>query len=165
VDYWISKAVTLGMQNVALYELDSREFLRLVITKLQKENKTAVFYLDAHEGMLNASSLPVAEELAILFSLEAFVVFIDDFRIPNDDSFVYGKYGGTSIDVKLVRDVSLRAGIGHCYFPCYRSSEETGFVTGFCLFWRSQELDARVQKRTFPFDLIRAFSLDANEYV
>ena len=61
----------------------------------KREKKTPVFYLDAHEGALDASSLPLTEELEILLSLENLVVVIDDFRLPDDDSFVFGEYGGT----------------------------------------------------------------------
>jgi hypothetical protein len=164
-EYRISKAITLGLRNITLYKLDSRAFLRLVTSRLQHEKQTPMLYLDAHEGTLDASSLPLAEELEFVFSLDSFVVIVDDFRVPHDDSFVFGTYGETSIELPLIRNLLLRAGILDCYFPSYRSSEETGFVTGFCLFWRSRELDEEMPRRAFPSNLIRRFNLERNEYV
>lgn len=160
IDYMISKSITAGMHGIKLYKQDSRDFVNFITQRLIRDPMTPIFYLDAHEGRLDAHSLPLLDELEALSLLETFVVVIDDFQVPQDNNFEFGTYGEVSIEISLIRKVLLSAGIKRCFFPSYLSSEETGFVTGFCILWRSEILDKAVGRGNFPFNLIRAIDLE-----
>lgn len=164
-DFKISQFLTLGLSNIQLFNLDSIKFLEHITPILKKDKKIPIFYLDAHEGALDATSLPLADEIRILKPLDEFIVVIDDFKIPHDPEFVYGTYGGISIDLGLISNVLLELGINQCFLPAYKCKEETGFVTGFCIFWRSKQLDSKIDFNQFPFNLLKEYSVKSENNI
>jgi len=158
-DYRISRFVTFGISGISLANLDSRAFLRDTLERLKPLKSNAFFYLDAHEGELDQDSLPLAEEIRTILELDSFVVMIDDFHVPDDDGFRWGTYGGVAVDIHLIRNQLLSSGIHNCYFPAYTASTDTGYKSGYCLFWRSEVLDRQIGDGAFPHTLLRTFSL------
>jgi hypothetical protein len=158
-DYLISRCVTVGMSHISLYNLDSREFLKQAVGRVKAENLTPFIYLDAHEGELDLTSLPLADEIRIIMDLDSFVVMIDDFRVPSTDGFRWGTYGGVAIDLPLIENHLKAGGITSCYFPGYPPPSDGGSQSGYCAFWRNQALDREVGRETFPFDLLRAYTV------
>lgn len=165
-DYFISKIVTFGIKNIHLYNLDSIIFLQEVIEKFDSHKIIPFFYLDAHEGEIDKDSLPLVEEISIILKkVEQFVVLIDDFRVPDNDDFKWGRYGKIDVDLKLIKEILLEAEIENCYFPNYKTEEESNYPSGYSIFWRSPILDTKMKSASFPFDLIRTFSLKQNSYI
>ncbi len=165
-NYRISRAVTFGLPHIVLAHDDSRNFLRQACAHLKGlPGAKPFFYLDAHENELDLDSLPLAEELRLLFALDEFVAMIDDFQVPLDASFVAGTYGGVVVNVELIRAALLEAGITTCYFPAYTAAQDSGYPSGYCLLWRSERLDALLQRPTFPLDLIRPYAVEQRAYV
>lgn len=163
-DYLISRVVTFGISKITLFNLDSREFLNSSVAKLKRTNIIGIFYLDAHEGS-DSNSLPLKEEIKTILELDTFVVMIDDFRVPSEEGFGYGTYGGIHVDINLIRDELLSANIKSCYFPDYMPSKDTGYPSGYCIFWRSTLLDKLIVKGDFPFNLLKKFSVQQSSYL
>jgi hypothetical protein len=112
-----------GDQNIFLFNLDSRNFIRDL--KISRQAKT-FFYLDAHWG----ADLPLREELNLIIQkFENFVVMIDDFEVPNDPEYQCDDYGpGKRLSL---RDFPLHQDNGiACYFPARPSSQESGLRRG-----------------------------------
>jgi hypothetical protein len=155
-DHIVSRLVTLGMADVSLACAHSIAFLSSVVPKIASDSRQPIFYLDAHEGRLDSHSLPLVEELSLILGLRSFVVIIDDFQVPRRDGFVFGSYGGASINLSLIQSTMKSGGVSRCYFPAYEPDYETGFVTGYCVLWKSPKLDIAFMRRKFPFDLLAA---------
>jgi hypothetical protein len=112
-----------GDQNLFLFNLDSRNFIRDL--KISRQART-FFYLDAHWG----ADLPLREELNLVIQkFEKFVVMIDDFEVPNDPEYQFDDYGpGKRLslrDFPLHQDNRIA-----CYFPARPSSQESGLRRG-----------------------------------
>ena len=140
-------------------------FLRSV--RRLKTNPASIpfFYLDAHENELDPSSLPLEEEVQIILTLDEFAVMIDDFRVPFIESFEAREYAGVIIEIELIESFLMLNGIKICYFPSYVPSQDTGYPSGFCVFWRSDRLDSIMNSRSFPLNLIRPYSLTEGSYL
>jgi|WetSurMetagenome_2_1015567.scaffolds.fasta_scaffold173622_1 hypothetical protein len=165
-NYLISRAVTLNMPNIVLVKDDSRNFLRKVCLDIKTNSaSTPFFYLDAHENELDPSSLPLEEEIQIILTLDEFAVMIDDFQVPFMDSFEARRYAGVIIEIELIKRFLMLKGIEICYFPAYASSQDTGYPSGFCVFWRSARLNSMLQNHSFPMNLIRPYSLAKGAYL
>src|SRR5439155_2475135 len=117
------------------------------------------FYLDAHENELGPSSLPLKEEIEIILSLDEFVVMIDDFRIPLRDDYQAGIYAGVALEIGLLEKWLMQQAITSCYFPTYASAQDSGYQRGFCVFWRSANLDRAMERPVFPLTLMGPYSL------
>jgi hypothetical protein len=112
-----------GDQNLFLFNLDSRNFIRDL--KISRQAKT-FFYLDAHWG----ADLPLREELNLIIQkFDNFVVMIDDFEVPNDPEYKFDDYGpGKRLSL---RDFPLHQDNGiACYFPARPSCQESGLRRG-----------------------------------
>jgi hypothetical protein len=123
VNFEFAKWRLRGSQNLLLFNLDSREFIREL--KISRQART-FFYLDAHWG----ADLPLQEELDLIFqNFENFVVMIDDFEVPNDPGYQVDDYGpGKRLsprDFPLHRDTRIA-----CYFPARAASQESGLKRG-----------------------------------
>ncbi|MCC7362535.1 MAG: hypothetical protein IT317_23845 [Anaerolineales bacterium] len=165
-NYCISRLVTLGLPQITLIHADSRAFLRRVCAELKAvPGARPCFYLDAHENELDLATLPLAEELPLIFALDEFAVLVDDFGVPEQAGYRAGTFGGVTVEVDLIRPLLLDQGIRTCYFPAYPAAEDTGYPSGFCLFWRSARLDAAMRERAFPLDLIHPYSVERRAYV
>jgi len=165
-NYLISRIVTFNMPNIFIFRDDSRNFLHRVCSHLQTVPEARpFFYLDAHENELDTNSLPLKEEIQIIFSLNEFVVMIDDFRIPLMDSFEARMYAGVVIEIKLIKDILTHSRIKTCYFPAYHSSQDTGYPCGYCVFWRSEKLDSLMKSSLFPLNLLRPYAITEEVYL
>jgi hypothetical protein len=68
-NYRISRLVTLGLPQITLANADSRHFLRESCAELKSSPEARpFFYLDAHENELDLETLPLAEELDLVFA-------------------------------------------------------------------------------------------------
>jgi hypothetical protein len=112
-----------SLQNVNLFNLDSREFIRDL--KISRQSATFV-YLDAHWG----EDLPLQEEVNLVIgNFRDFVIMIDDFEVPKDTGYGYDDYGpGKRLSL---RDFPLHLDNRvACYFPARPSSRESGLRRG-----------------------------------
>lgn len=112
-----------NLQNVNLFNMDSREFIRDL--KISRQSTTFV-YLDAHWN----ADLPLQEEVElVLGNFKNFVIMIDDFEVPNDTGYGYDDYGpGKRLslgDFPFHLDSRVA-----CYFPARLSSRESGLRRG-----------------------------------
>ena len=164
-DYRVSKLMTAGLSNMTLYNADCIGFLRSLAAKDEIKKGVPFFYLDAHEGELDSTSLPLEEEIRNLLSLDSFVVLIDDFIVPGEPGYVHGSYGGRNVELDLIRRVLAEGGIETCYFPGYAPEDETGHRSGYCVFWRNAALDREMEHPSFPLAWLRAYDPQATEAV
>jgi hypothetical protein len=165
-NYFISQLVTFNLPHITLVKADSRHFLRQVVADLKPAaGARPFFYLDAHENELDLDSLPLAEELDLLFALDEFVILVDDFQVPEAAGFKAGTFGGVVVEVNLIRAQLLANGITTCYFPAYPAGEDTGYPSGYCVFWRSARLDAALRAPAFPLTLLRPYGVAAQAYL
>jgi hypothetical protein len=116
-----------GSPNVTLVQGDSATALRFLATRNPWSQTPAFFYLDAHW----AKHLPLREEIeAIRQGWSAFVVVIDDFKVPDDAGYGYDNYGpGESLELAIMAplvDISIVA-----YWPAVGSMQETGARRGW----------------------------------
>jgi hypothetical protein len=123
VNFEFAKWRLRGAQNIFLFNLDSRKFIRDL--SIARGTKT-FFYLDAHWG----ADLPLREELELIFrNFEDFAVMIDDFEVPNDPGYEVDDYGpGKRLslrDFPLHQDRRIA-----CYFPARAASQESGLRRG-----------------------------------
>jgi hypothetical protein len=158
-EHYRSRLWTLGMRGITLHREDSPAFLRRVTSGIETNHTMPFFYLDAHEGALDPSSLPLIDEIRPILALSQFAVLVDDLRVPDDDGFLWGTYGPVALEIGLLSEGLRAAGINRCFFPAYSPTTETGRPSGYCLFWRSTALDRASQARQFPFDQLRPYSL------
>jgi len=112
-----------NFQNINLFNMDSREFIRDL--KISRQSTTFI-YLDAHWGV----DLPLQEEVDLVVgNFREFVIMIDDFEVPKDTGYGYDDYGPG-------KKLSLRDFPFHldsrvaCYFPARPSSRESGLRRG-----------------------------------
>ncbi len=164
-NYLISRAVTWNMPGITLCRADSPNFLRQECARLKSlPGACPFFYLDAHENELDLSSLPLEEEVRAILSLPEFVAMVDDFRVPQVESFEARSYAGKVIDVGLIKDLLQAADIHTCHFPAYGPADDTGYPSGYGLFWRSRKLDRIMENPPFPLNLLRPYSLAEEKY-
>ncbi len=165
VEHYVSRLLTLGLRGVSLRRQDSRAFVRDIAADLGRQHRVPFFYLDAHEGALDPTSLPLMDEVRPILDLACFVALVDDMRVPEVPGFKWGTYGETQLEIGLLARGLAGAGIGRCFFPAYSPTIETGHVSGYCLFWRSARLDNAYVTRQFPFNLLRAYDLASASYL
>jgi len=116
-----------GKATIKTVNSDSRVFLRTIIRKEAMENKTTLFYLDAHWG----DDLPLCEELEIIFGTsDRAVVMIDDFKVPDDPGYTYDDYGeGIALTPEYIAPVVDKYRLSH-FYPSAGSEVETGACRG-----------------------------------
>jgi hypothetical protein len=154
-NYLISRIVTCGMAAVVLSNEDSRSFLLRVCSRLRTRSEaTPFFYLDAHEDESDMMSLPLEEELSAVLALDTCVVMIDDVHVPTAGGFEAREYAGRVISVDMLRSLLVAKDIKTCYFPAYAASQDTGYPSGYCILWRSAQLDEAAARPTFPLNLL-----------
>jgi hypothetical protein len=159
IDYYFAAVMALGLKDIRRFRMESTVFLPMVARDIRARNRNPLIYLDAHEGRLNSGSLPLKEELDQILLLDRFVCVIDDFKVENFQ-YRYGTYADVSVDLPLVRETLHRGGIHRVFMPNYGPGTDTGFPSGYCVFWRGHEEPAaeRNQDR-FPFSLLQGFDL------
>ena len=97
---------------------DSRPFLRRLGGRA--ENRTTLFYLDAHWH----HDLPLREEVEIITDLwQLGVMIIDDFEVPDDPGYTFDDYGPGK---RLCVDYLPPTAGWRLFFPMLRAEQETG---------------------------------------
>lgn len=156
----VAKFVTWGLPEVHITHATSERWLTGEVER-QRNRKDArpCFYLDAHpEG--DAENWPVRTELASILTLDSFLVVIDDFIVPVAQHSSQGQWAG-ALNTTMIQSDLLGGGIRQLYFPSYPLDFETGYGrTGFAIAFRSPELGSALQLGRFPFDLLKAYSLN-----
>lgn len=152
----LSKLVTIGERNVRISWDSSTDFIRRLVGRRLVEGRP-LFYLDAHWEQ----HLPLVDEIALITQMKQFAVIIDDFSVPSIEDFGHDNYNELPLGTDLIRDTLLSGGISKCYFPNYSPSIETGLRRGYCVFWRSDELEEVFSERSscFPLNLLTAYDL------
>ena len=153
-NFIISRIMTIGVRNIKMFKGSSPKVLYHLVSSGLLLNESPLFYLDAHWGKY----LPLMEEIKLITQLERFAVIVDDFQVPGK-SFGYDIYNGLPLGLELVRDTLLSKGIAKCYLPNYAPEIETGFRRGYCIFWKSFELDKAYQEGIFPLNLLTLYEL------
>jgi len=126
--------------SVSLYNMDSREFLLSLSDKPEISEKECFLYLDAHWG----KAVPLKEEISIIGSRwKKFIIMIDDFQVPDDDGYQYGKYGTLrNINIsKLHSDYNLCA-----FFPAFPSREEYPVAQGCVILTKNDHFAGPLQE-------------------
>ena len=84
--------------------------------------------MDAHWG----EDLPLKEEVEqITNNYLNYLICIDDFAVPNDNSWGFDSYEGTKLDIDMLLKNLENTKI---YFPDYNSDLESGEKKRFCIF-------------------------------
>ena len=50
-------------------------------------------------------------------------------------------------------------------FPAYPSSQDTGYPSEYCVFWRSEKIDCMMKTTVFPLDLINPYAIAEGVYL
>ena len=158
-NYLVARLVSWGLSDVYLTHAPTERWLPGEVER-QRHLKDArpFFYLDAHpEG--DAENWPIGPELASILKLDSFLVAIDDFIVPTEQPSSRGQWAG-SLNPTMIQTGLLAGGIRQLYFPSYPPDFETGYGrTGFAIAFRSTELSNALQLDSFPFNLLKPYSL------
>ena len=113
-------------QNLCLYRMDSRDFLRSLAAATSFPKQNIFFYLDAHWE----NDLPLREEIEIIVSYwRQSVIMIDDFCVPGTD-YEYDNYGeGKALNLDYLYPVIVKNLIP-IFFPAVGADGETGAKRG-----------------------------------
>lgn len=138
--YSLAKMRLKKVEFVHLHNMDSREFLMELSRNPDITQNECFIYLDAHWG----KDLPLKEEISIIASSwENFVIMIDDFRVPDDEGYVYDKFG----TLKYINMDRLKTKHNLCaYFPSMPSSHEPISPTGCVVLAKNDQYAGRLRK-------------------
>ncbi len=114
----LAKSRLKDKKNVDIFNMDSRKFLH----KLKKDSDLiqdrCFFYLDAHWG----KDVPLKEEIETIASCwDSYIIMIDDFKVPDDDGYLYGSYG--TLEAIGIEDLHRKYGLAS-FFPVLKSADE-----------------------------------------
>ena len=112
--FLISKIRFLDKKNIKLINGDSAD----ILLNITPNNKKIFFYLDAH----SQSSLPLKKEIEHCLKFENSVILIDDFKVPNNDSFGYDTYNNLDLSIENYEEIMDR----DLYFPNYKTDIDVG---------------------------------------
>ncbi len=106
---------------------DSRAMLRRLSQRVDIDQKTALFYLDAHWD----EDLPLREEVSLVArGWERAVVVIDDFRVPDDAGYGFDDYGpGKRLEASYLPAEDLAG--WERFYPAAPAMTETGPRRGY----------------------------------
>jgi hypothetical protein len=160
INYCVARLIACCLHGVHIFHDRSEHWLPNQVQRVsQTENCLPLFYLDAHAGV-DPASCPILAELSVIFRLDSFLIFIDDFVVPGKD-FKGSTYGDVRLDLELIRPVLLAAGINKVYLPSYSPLLESGYArAGFVVLFRSAVLKKILENPRFPFDLLQAYVLE-----
>jgi hypothetical protein len=124
--YSYAETRTKKINNIYLYQNDSRVFLRDLSSNNNLLHENVFFYLDAH-GWENQ---PLNEEILIIFkNWQNSVVMVDDFKVPETD-YAFDDYGeNKTLDLNFIGKTILTLNL-KVYFPKEGPEKETGFKRG-----------------------------------
>lgn len=163
--YLLSRLLTAGLSGMSIYHGESVDFLRERVTQFSANpTATPLFFLDAHGGSdgtgRTGDSCPLLEELETVLALPRLAVVVDDVALPG---FIGGVYGEQSIDLQMLAPVLLKHGISSWRVPVYEASQDLGWPSGYCVFWRGIQADSAEFSRQFPLTLLGEQSLNIPE--
>ena len=126
----LAKRFCQGIDNIEFFEGQSPLFLQQVCDILRPSNThKALFLLDAHWN----DYWPLFDETKIVSSLPAYVVFIDDFEVPDKPIFHYDNYQG------IKNCLATHAGVlgDGCYVPNYDPDYACKSPSGYGVFFKN----------------------------
>jgi len=137
-----SETRTKKINNINLYQNDSRTFLRDLSSNKNLLHENVFFYLDAH-GWENH---PLNEEILIIFNnWQNSIVMVDDFKVPETD-YAFDDYGGNKIlDLNFIKKTISTLDL-KVYFPKEGPEKETGFKRGCVILAREKESVEKLEK-------------------
>lgn len=140
--YSYSETRTKKINNIHLYQNDSRLFLSDLSSNKKLLHENVFFYLDAHGG----EDQPLNEELSIIFNnWRNSVVMVDDFKVPGTD-YAFDDYGDNKIlDLNFIEKSILTLNL-KAYFPKDGPEKETGFKRGCIILARGKDSIKKLEK-------------------
>ena len=141
--YYLSKSRFLNENQTQIIYGKSEVELK----KIKNFEEKTFFYLDAHWG----EELPLKEEVEqITNNYLNYIICIDDFAVPNDNSWGFDSYAGVKLDINLLKGLRNTK----IYFPNYNSSLESGEKRGTVFLTNSNEEDYIFENNNFKlYDL------------
>ena len=114
------------LKNVHVEFNDSRKFIGKLATQPEYQDKSGLFYLDAHWN----EDLPLAEELALVLKhWHKSVILVDDFQVPDEPGYNYDDYGeGKVLNLDYLQQ--LKHWKFKPFFPALKAEKETGARRG-----------------------------------
>ena len=98
--------------------------------------------MDAHWG----EGLPLKEEVEqITNNYLNYLICIDDFAVPNDNSWGFDSYDGTKLDIDMLKNLENTK----IYFPDYNSDLESGEKRGSVFLTNSDNINNIFKKNNF----------------
>lgn len=85
--------------NINVMQGDSAVLIEKILNKLNPDFEVILAYFDAHWE----SEIPIQKELLAISSWGgSWIAIIDDFRVPDDDSYGFDRYGSTVVDKTII---------------------------------------------------------------
>jgi FkbM family methyltransferase len=107
-----------GGTNVRLFNETSQDFIERLSRRPSIFEDRVLFWLDAHGY---GFQWPLRQEIAFITSrFKAGYILIDDFKVPNEDTFGFDRYGDQECSFEYVRDSIDPAVDYNLYYPNYR---------------------------------------------
>lgn len=128
-------------QNVKIYQLDSRLFLKTLFETEVERVTCPLFYLDAHWY----DDLPLLDEVNLISEqFDNFIILVDDFKVPNDPGYGFDDYGDSNVLHLPYLSSAVDKHSLDVFFPSIPSSQETGAKRGCCVLTRKNTQIAKV---------------------
>ena len=125
--YGCAHSLLRNLENINLYNLDSRIFLKALSGKAEVVRARNFFYLDSHWY----DDLPLLEELKLIFAgWQDFVIMIDDFQVPGDIGYGFDQYPSGHVLCIDAISTPVRTANVAAYFPAIPAALETGKKRG-----------------------------------
>lgn len=133
-NFGYASARLASKKNVKLFHGNSVNILHKLFTGNVLPEGSGFFYLDAHWG----EHLPLLEELNLIFeNAPSAIVMIDDFKVPDDDGYLYDDYGAAgSLTMEYIKSCIDRYNL-ESFFPNCSAIQETGKKRGVVVLSKS----------------------------
>lgn len=162
--YLKAKQNTKSIKNIHIYNMTSPEFIEMLIKNKLIGDRT-FFYLDAHW----LDDWPLEKELQIISSkLKSALISIDDFKVDNDDRFVFDKYKDKECALSLVNPNLNKNNNYNLLFPNYyagilfRKHILHPDLIGYVLIFQNMSKEFKEFKKN---NFVRKFFLDKSNLV
>ena len=141
--YYLSTSRFYNKKQIQIIHGKSEVELRKLINFHDK----TFFYLDAHWG----EELPLKDEVEqITNNYSKYLICIDDFAVPNDNSWGFDSYAGVKLDINLLSNLKNTK----IYFPKYNASLESGEKRGTVFLTNSNDEDYIFENNNYKlFDI------------
>lgn len=127
--YELARRLCQGLDNIEFFQGESPLFLKRLRNTLL--SKKTLFWLDAHWG----DFWPLFDETEVISTLPAYVVFVDDFEVPDRPVFQYDTYHGTKNCLAVHRWL-----LGdRCFVPDYDPDAQCKNPVGYGVFFKNIE--------------------------